>query len=472
LRAELSTVNTAAQLYPKGEAGMGDIARARARATSPARVPARVRSRSQQLVATFLTGVFAVVAAVVVLAAVSNRLSDSPSPSVFGHPAFAVLSGSMAPAIRTGDLVFADSLSATERRELRPGQVVTFRSAGDGSRLFTHRIVGVRHGAGDAVAYVTKGDANDSPDTTAVPADHVLGLYRTRIPYGGYLLSWLHRPAAVATVAAALALLLFGIKQLRSGGGLPRPQLPRRPGRSKGVRRDTRVRLARVVRKAHPRRPHRRRPLAIGGIAVLPASGTLVGTTLGLFTSTPGAAANTFTAGTVVLTGNATGACNVTGLMPGDAPPACTFVATYTGTASAYLGLDVLIQTQAGAGGGPLYNPPASNNALTVAITDNQGTPVTYTVPTVSTACPVGAPALSTCYALANQLVRATPFSATTAVTFSTAVSLPLAAGNTTQAAAAQVILTAHAVQSKNQTLPPGCTPGAVCAPTGTFSWS
>jgi hypothetical protein len=174
----------------------------------------------------------------------------------------------------------------------------------------------------------------------------------------------------------------------------------------------------------------------------------------------------------VVLTGNATGACNVTGLMPGDAPPACTFVATYTGTASAYLGLDVLIQTQAGAGGGPLYNPPASNNALTVAITDNQGTPVTYTVPTVSTACPVGAPALSTCYALATPLVRATPFSATTAVTFSPAVSLPLAAGNTTQAAAAQVILTAHAVQSKNQTLPPGCTPGAVCAPTGTFSWS
>jgi hypothetical protein len=207
-------------------------------------------------------------------------------------------------------------------------------------------------------------------------------------------------------------------------------------------------------------------------MAVVAASGTLVGTTLGLFTSTPGAEANTFTAGTVALAGNPAGACNVTGLMPGDTPTPCTFVATYTGTASAYLGLDVLIQTQAGSGGGPLYNPPASNNALTVAITDNQGTPVTYTVPTATTACPVGAPVGSTCYARSTLLVSTAPVTATTAVTFSTAVALPLVAGNETQAAAAQVILTAHAVQSKNQTLPGGCTAGAVCAPTGTFSWS
>jgi hypothetical protein len=239
------------------------------------------------------------------------------------------------------------------------------------------------------------------------------------------------------------------------------------------VRRETRVRLARVVRNARPlRRRRSRRPLALGGIAVVAASGTLVGTTLGLFTSTPGAEANTFTAGTVALAGNPAGACSVTNLMPGDSPPACTFVATYSGTASAYLGLDVLIQTQAGSGGGKLYNPPAANNALTVTITDNQATPVTYTVPTVATTCPVGAPAGSTCYALANLLVSTAPITATTAVTFSTAVTLPLAAGNETQAAAAQVVLTAHAVQSKNQTLPAGCTAGAACAPTGTFSWS
>lgn len=212
--------------------------------------------------------------------------------------------------------------------------------------------------------------------------------------------------------------------------------------------------------------------MVVGSVATLAASSVLVGATLGLFSSTPSAAGNTFTAGSVSLTGNSSGACNVSGLMPGDSPTACTFVATYGGSASAYLGLDVLIQTQAGTGGTKLYNPPASNNGVTVAITDNQTSPVTYTVPTVVTACPGTAPVGSTCYELDNELVRTTPVSATTAVTFSTAVTLPLAAGNGYQGGAVQVVVTAHAVQSKNQTLPGGCTAGAVCAATGSFAWS
>jgi hypothetical protein len=214
------------------------------------------------------------------------------------------------------------------------------------------------------------------------------------------------------------------------------------------------------------------RPLVVGTAAVVTAGAAAVGTTLGLFTSTPAAGSNGFTAGTVALASNAGGACNVSGLMPGDTPAPCTYVATYTGSASAYLGLDVLIQTQAGSGGGLLYNPPASNNALTVAVTDDQATPVTYTVPTATVTCPGTAPAGSTCYQLTNLLVRTTPVTTSTAVTFSTAVTLPLAAGNSTQGAAAQIILTAHAVQSKNQTLPVACTVGAVCAATGSFSWT
>lgn len=212
--------------------------------------------------------------------------------------------------------------------------------------------------------------------------------------------------------------------------------------------------------------------MVVGSVATVAASSLLVGATLGLFSSTPGAADNTFTAGSVSLSGNSTGACNVSGLMPGDSPTACTFTATYTGSSSAYLGLDVLIQTQAGSGGTNLYNPPAANNGVTVSVTDNQGTPVTYTIPTASTPCPGSAPGGSTCYELDNELVRTTPVSAATAVTFSTAVTLPLAAGNGYQGGAVQVILTAHAVQSKNQTLPGGCTAGAVCAANGSFAWS
>lgn len=222
-----------------------------------------------------------------------------------------------------------------------------------------------------------------------------------------------------------------------------------------------------------------RRPLAMwaGGVAIVAAVGSLIaGSTLGLFSSTPGGETNSFTAGTVTLSSDASGACTVTALMPGDtnASAPCTFAATYSGTADAYLGLDVLIETQKTGvvGAHNAYDPGVGG--ITVAVVDNQGTPVTYTVPgaAASVACPGGAPAGSTCYQLTNELVNTSVFtSASSPVTFKTTVTLPSSAGNEYQGSSAQIILTAHAVQAKNQTLP-SCTAGQVCAGTGTFSWT
>ena len=109
-----------------------------------------------------------------------------------------------------------------------------------------------------------------------------------------------------------------------------------------------------------------------------------------------------------------------------------------------------------------------------MAIADNQTTPVTYTVPTTSTACPGGAPSGSTCYELDNELFGTAAFADGTSDTISTTVSLPLAAPNGYQAGAAQIILTGHAVQSKSNTL--ACTStataGKTCTPSGSFAWS
>ena len=215
----------------------------------------------------------------------------------------------------------------------------------------------------------------------------------------------------------------------------------------------------------------RRLALWVGGAATVVAMGSLAfGATLGLFSSTPGGQTNTFTAGTVTLTSDATGACTATQLMPGDTANNCTFQATYTGSADAYVGLDLLIRTTAGAGH---TAPEIQRSGITVTVTDNQGTPVTYTAPTVVTACPGSPPAESVCYALSNLLVKTAVFtSATAPVTFTTNVGMPASTGNEYQGSTVLVSLTAHAVQAKNQTLPPGCTVGNVCAGTGTFSWS
>jgi hypothetical protein len=214
--------------------------------------------------------------------------------------------------------------------------------------------------------------------------------------------------------------------------------------------------------------------LAAAGVTLVGALATLAGgVTYGIYSSTPSGENNGFTSGTVTLTNNVTGACSDTNLAPGDAPAACTLGLTYSGSLSAYLAVDVLIETQAGSGGSTLYNPSGSNG-LTVSITDNQSTPVTYTVPTTPTTCPTGAPSGSTCYELDDELIGTSSYASGATDTISTAVTLPSAAGNGYQGGAAQVILTVHAVQAKNNTLNCTTTPaaGQSCSPGTGFAWS
>jgi predicted ribosomally synthesized peptide with SipW-like signal peptide len=193
--------------------------------------------------------------------------------------------------------------------------------------------------------------------------------------------------------------------------------------------------------------------------------------TLGLFSASGTSGHNTFTAGTVTLAnGNVTN-CPVSNLLPGSAPGACSFTSTYSGSA-AYLAVDVLIETQAGSGGTKLYNPADPANDLQVSVTSASPS-VTYTVPTSATGCPAGAPAGSACYELDNELVSTSTVVAA-AVTFSVSVSLPANSATGYQGGAAQVILTTHAVQSKNNTLSCTATPasGSPCTPSGPFAWS
>jgi hypothetical protein len=220
----------------------------------------------------------------------------------------------------------------------------------------------------------------------------------------------------------------------------------------------------------------RRLVLVAGGVTALALSSTLVaGTTFGFFSSRPGAETNSFASGTVTLSSTVTGACTVTNMAPGDSS-SCTLGTTYSGSLSAYVAVDVLIETQGGSGGTALYNPGGSNG-LTVAITDNQGSPVTYVVPTTSEAAGVGNCPSSggwTCYELDNELLGTAAFASGSTDTITTAVALPTAAGNGYQGGQANVILTAHAVQSKNNTI--SCTTTATaghsCTPSGSFAWS
>jgi len=221
----------------------------------------------------------------------------------------------------------------------------------------------------------------------------------------------------------------------------------------------------------HNRRVSKRLLLVAGSAAGMAAASVLAATAaFGLFGGTAPTKTSSFSAGTVTLASNTSGACNVAAVLPGATPTPCKLKATYSGSVLAYIGLDVLIEAQAGSGGTKLYNPADSANDLQITIKDNQGTPVTYVVPTsVTPPCPGSAPSGSTCYALNDELVSLTGLSSGTSITFSTTVSLPTGSATGYQGGSAQIILTAHAVQAANNGSTSTCTAGHRCT---TVSWS
>jgi predicted ribosomally synthesized peptide with SipW-like signal peptide len=203
--------------------------------------------------------------------------------------------------------------------------------------------------------------------------------------------------------------------------------------------------------------------LSLAAVAAL-----VTGVTYGFFSATSPSRSNAFTAGTVSLSSGVSAACSAADLLPDGSIHTCTLTASYSGSSPAYMGLDVLIETQHGSGGFDLYRPSDDPNDLQVTISSSSPSVPSYTLPAASTTCPGTAAAGSTCYELDDELVSTTPFTSSSPVTFTTTLSIPTSSGTNYQGGAAQVILTAHATQSANNPQT-GCSAGHVC---NSVSWS
>ncbi|MDX1620722.1 MAG: signal peptidase I, partial [Nitriliruptorales bacterium] len=95
-----------------------------------------------------------------------------------------VSSGSMSPLIRVGDIVLIDE---HDGEDLDSGTVITYRDASRNGSLVTHRIAALN----DDGTYTTKGDANQSNDSTPVHPDDIEGVGRLLVPMIGIPLTWL-----------------------------------------------------------------------------------------------------------------------------------------------------------------------------------------------------------------------------------------------------------------------------------------
>jgi signal peptidase I len=131
------------------------------------------------------------------------------APLAFGAKPLTVLSGSMEPTLRTGDVVVSKRVSPTD---VRPGDIVTFHDPERGGALVTHRVRAMRvHGR--KVDFVTRGDANNASERWTVAADGELGRTVYRVPMVGRLFM-LGRSHGVAFILLAIALAALVILEV------------------------------------------------------------------------------------------------------------------------------------------------------------------------------------------------------------------------------------------------------------------
>jgi signal peptidase I len=90
---------------------------------------------------------------------------------VLGYRTYSVVSGSMSPTLDVGDVIYVTD------GEPKVGDIVVLNVDG---QLVTHRIVGLENGG-----FITKGDANEYPDT--FQDVRITGIVRFHVPLLGHL---------------------------------------------------------------------------------------------------------------------------------------------------------------------------------------------------------------------------------------------------------------------------------------------
>jgi signal peptidase len=144
------------------------------------------------------------------IVALTARKAPDGIPTFRGYKALSVISGSMEPTIHTGDVIIIRPVARAE--EIARGDILTFRSKEKADMLITHRVDGVIMVNGAPKAFVTKGDNNESQDLATVAFEQVIGRYQFRLPYFGYVASFIRKPVGVVLLVILPGLLLIALE--------------------------------------------------------------------------------------------------------------------------------------------------------------------------------------------------------------------------------------------------------------------
>ena len=152
--------------------------------------------RAARLLSTLLLGL-----------AVLGLLSVTVGPRLLHYRTATMLTNSMAPAIRSGDVIVDTPLALSD---VRVGQVLTYHIPVDDHRVVSHRVIEVQRPRPGIVNVRTRGDANTAADPwTATLSGGTVWQVRTVVPKAGSAIRALRTPLVHTVLTGAVPVLVL-----------------------------------------------------------------------------------------------------------------------------------------------------------------------------------------------------------------------------------------------------------------------
>ncbi|WP_345751538.1 signal peptidase I [Microbacterium rhizophilus] len=130
-------------------------------------------------------------------------------PRLAGGTSLTILTGSMEPNLRPGDVVVTRGIDEADVcAGVAIGDIITYLPRPDDPALITHRVIGKTIGTyedGTDCRLITQGDANSAPDEPVSPAQ-VRGVFLYGVPQLGWLRNWVADNQIAVIIGALVGL--------------------------------------------------------------------------------------------------------------------------------------------------------------------------------------------------------------------------------------------------------------------------
>lgn len=152
-------------------------------------------------------------AAAILVGAILFSFSTSPDKSIFGFRYYTVLTGSMEPTYKVGDMIFVQLKGA---EDINVGDVITFNPSQDSDAYLTHRVTEKYENYQNTgvTCFRTRGDNNSAEDSFLIESDRVIGTVNFGIPALGYIVRFVQlRWYIVVPIAVMIPVFFYLLKR-------------------------------------------------------------------------------------------------------------------------------------------------------------------------------------------------------------------------------------------------------------------